>query len=82
MDGSHVAGNGNSIWQLDRCEKWEHVYRLYSERRWEDLDRVVREFVKEFPTDSVAAVYAVRATEYLQSPPSDGWNGVKEYAVK
>ncbi|MBT4711039.1 MAG: hypothetical protein HOB82_05885 [Alphaproteobacteria bacterium] len=64
--------------QLDLCEKWEHVYRLYSERRWDDLERMVGEFLSEFPTDPVAAVYAGRTSEYLKNPPGDGWNGVRE----
>ena len=67
---------------VERCGKWEEVYRRYLERDWDGLLASVRDYSTEYPSDPVARVYADRAGEFLKSPPADSWNGVREFASK
>ena len=68
--------------EVERCKKWEVVYRAYGDRDWNGLVRLIRDYSSEYPSDRLADVYLDRAEQFLRSPPDETWNGVQEYATK
>ena len=48
--------------QIEQCRRWSAIYNYCANGDWQNADDLLREFVTDFPEDSVARLYLNRRT--------------------
>ncbi|MEG3637973.1 adenylate/guanylate cyclase domain-containing protein [Magnetococcus sp. PR-3] len=63
-------------------ELWNQAYARYAERSWLEAQGLFTIYAKSFPKDPFAQVMLKRCDQFIQSPPSDAWDGTEWLEVK
>jgi adenylate cyclase len=73
---------GMTVEELDHISAWEKAIDLFEGRFFEEAEETFSFLVKKRPENYTAKLYADRCVKYLQSPPSEGWDGVNNLTEK
>jgi adenylate cyclase len=68
--------------ELDGLAAWEKAVDLFEQGFFEKAGKLFSFFAEKTPGDGVAGLYAGRCLEYINSPPPDGWDGVRNLTEK
>jgi len=52
--------------QIELCQRWSPIYELCADEDWENAEKLVQEFVTDFPEDPVARRYLERCLRHLE----------------
>ena len=61
---------------------YTYALELFKQKKWNKALQEFRRILRYFPSDGPSRVYTMRCLEFIQSPPSENWDGVFEFAVK
>jgi adenylate cyclase len=68
--------------QAEYLAAWEKAIGLFEQGFFEKAEEAFSLLAKKRPEDHTAKIYADRCTNYLQSPPPDGWDGIRNLMEK
>jgi len=63
-------------------ETWEKALDLYEKRDFRKAFGLFVELFKRYPQDNAAKVYALRCKAYVETPPPENWDAVKNLTNK
>jgi adenylate cyclase len=52
--------------QIELCQRWSPIYDLCANEDWENAEKIVQEFVADFPEDPVARRYLERCLRHFE----------------
>ncbi len=63
-------------------ETWEKALDLYEQRNFKKAFGLFVSLLKSYPKDNAAKVYALRCKSFVETPPPDNWDAVRNLTNK
>jgi adenylate cyclase len=60
----------------EKVQTFRTCLDLFYERRWQETQQSLVEFLDRFPNDRPAQIFQERARRFMKNPPPDDWDGV------